>query len=378
MELNDNKSFQHYFFSLEDPRVDRTKFYPLIEILFVVICGSICGADSWRDYVDFGKSKLDYLKRFFPFTNGVPSKNTFARVMTAINAEKFKDKFLEWMKAIQINLQEVIALDGKALRHSFDNEIGQTPIYLVNAYATTLKLVLGQEKVSDKSNEITAIPELLNILEIKGAIISIDAMGCQKEIASKIRAKEADYLLALKGNHGTLHEDVKLFLETEVAKGNSKKIEVYEEVSGDHGRIETRKYYVTDKIDWLTQKEKWKDLKSIAMVESTREIKNNITIENRFYLTSLSPNPKLVAHAIRSHWGIESLHWVLDVTFREDDSRVREKNAVENIGLVRKIVFNILQSAKKKFKDMSIRRLRKKAGWDHNTLDLVLQTNIGE
>jgi len=375
VEYIENNNFLNCFGNLEDPRVERTKFYPLLEILFIVICGSICGADSWRDYTDFAKSKLDYLKRFFPYKNGVPSKNTFSRVMSAISPEKFKNQFLEWMKIIQTNLSEVIAIDGKALRGSFDNSIGQTSIYLVNAFATSLKLVLAQEKVSNKSNEITAIPELLKMLEIKGAIISIDAMGCQKEIASKIREKEADYVLALKGNQGSLYEEVKLFLETEAEK-DSEKIKMYDDVDGCHGRIDTRRYYVTDKIDWLVQKNKWKDLKSIVMVESTREIKNEIKKEKRFYITSLSPQPKLIAHAIRSHWGVESLHWVLDVTFNEDASRIREKNAVENMGLVRKIVFNILQNAKKKFKDMSIRRLRKKAGWDHNTLDVVLKTQL--
>jgi predicted transposase YbfD/YdcC len=378
MEINENNGFLSCFGSLEDPRVERTKLHPLIEILFIVICGSICGADSWRDYVDFGKSKLNYLRKFFPYKNGIPSKNTFARVMSAIKPNEFKGRFLEWMKIIQTNLAEVIAIDGKALRGSFDNSIGQSSIYLVNAFATSLKLVLAQEKVSEKSNEITAIPELLNILEVKGAIISIDAMGCQKEVAKKIREKEADYVLALKGNQGNLHEDVKFFLEAEVAKGTSNKIATYEEIDGDHGRVVTRRYYVSDKIDWLEQKNKWKDLKSIVMVESTREIKNIKSKENRFYITSLSPNPRLIAHAIRSHWGIESLHWVLDVTFCEDDSRIREKNAVENMGLVRKIVFNILQTAKKKFKDMSIRRLRKKSGWDYDTLDTVLNTKLND
>ena len=377
MDSGINKSFQDCFGNLADPRVDRTKRYPLIEILFVVICGSICGADSWRDFTDFGKLKLPYLKKFYLFENGIPSKNTFARVLSAINAEQFKGKFLEWVKVIQLGLQEVVAIDGKTLRRSFDKAIGQNAIHLVSAFATSLNLVLGQEKISEKSNEITAIPELLKILEIKGAIVTIDAMGCQKEIAHKIREQEADYLLALKGNQGTLHEDVKLFIETEVAKNKSEKINFHEEVDGSHGRIDTRRYFVSDKIDWLNQKKEWKDLKSIVMVESTRDFGDKVTTEKRFYITSLSPDPKNIAHAIRAHWAIEnSLHWVLDVTFREDDSRVREKNAVENMGLVRKIVFNMLQCAKKKFKDMSIRRLRKNAGWDNKTLNLILNSDL--
>lgn len=377
MKPNEQKSFQDFFDELEDPRVERTKLYPLTEILFVIVCAMICGSDSWRDFVDFGESKLPYLKRFFPFKNGIPSKNTFARVMSAINVEQFKKCFLEWMKTIQLGLKEVIAIDGKTQRGSFDHAKGQSALHFVSAYATSLKLVLGQEKVADKSNEITAIPELLTMLEVKGAIISLDAMGCQKEVAEQIREKQADYVLALKGNQSSLHEDVTLFLESEMAKPGSKEVAFHEEIDGEHGRIETRRYYVSEQINWLHQKNEWKDLKSIAMVESTRAIGARITTERRFYITSLTADAKLIAHAIRSHWAIEnSLHWVLDVTFREDGSRIREKNAVENIGLVRKMALNLLQNAKKKFKDMSIRRLRKKAGWDDVTLDLILQANF--
>ncbi len=350
MKAIEQSGFLDYFNGLEDPRVSRTKIYPLNEILFIVICAMICGADSWRDFVNFGKAKQDYLRKFYSFQNGIPSKNTFARVMSAINPIQFKDCFLEWMKCVQIKFQDVIALDGKALRHSFDNSKDQSPIYLVSAFSSSLRLTLAQEKVSEKSNEITAIPKLLDMLEIKGAIITIDAMGCQKEIALKIREKEADYVLSLKGNHGKLHENIKNFFELNVGN-NEKLFNIYEENNKGHGRIENRKCYITDKIEWLPKKDDWKDLKSIVLIESTRETKKNITVENRFYITSLSPQPKLAAHAIRSHWAIENnLHWNLDVVFREDSSSIREKNSVENIGLVRKIGLNLLQSAKQIFK----------------------------
>jgi predicted transposase YbfD/YdcC len=364
--------FLDYFDDLEDPRVNRTKIYPLNEILFIVICAIICGADSWRDFVDFGETKVDYLKKFYPFANGIPSKNTFSRVMSAINPIKFKECFLEWMRCVQIKVQDVIAIDGKALRHSFDHAKNQSPLFLVSAFASSLKLTLAQEKVSEKSNEITAIPKLLDMLEVKGAIITIDAMGCQKEIALKIREKEADYVLSLKGNHSKLHDNIKTFFESKVNDGEAV-FNTYEENDKGHGRIENRQYYITDAIDWLTKKEDWKDLKSIVMVRSTRETKKNVTVENRFYITNLSPDPKLAAHAIRSHWAVENnLHWTLDVAFREDASPIREKIAVENIGLVRKIALNLLQTVKKGFKDMSIPRLRKKSGWDNKTLETVL------
>jgi predicted transposase YbfD/YdcC len=368
--------FLDYFDDLEDPRVNRTKVYPLNEILFIVICAIICGADSWRDFVDFGETKLDYLKKFYPFENGIPSKNTFARIMSAINPAKFKECFVEWMRSVQIKLHDVIAIDGKALRHSFDDSKNQSPLFLVSAFASSLRLTLAQEKVSEKSNEITAIPKLLEMLEVKGAIITIDAMGCQKEIALKIREKEADYVLSLKGNHGKLHKNIKTFFESKINNGEES-FNFYEETGKSHHRIENRKYYVTDAIEWLPNKDDWKDLKSIVMVQSTRETKKKVTVENRFYITSLSPKPELAAHAIRSHWAIENnLHWTLDVAFREDDSQIREKNAVENIGLVRKIGLNLLQTVKKVFKDMSIPRLRKKSGWDNKTLETVLMSKI--
>lgn len=252
----------------------------------------------------------------------------------------------------------------------------QSAVHLVSAFATSLKLILAQEKVSEKSNETTAIPKLLEMLEIKGAIVTIDAAGCQKKIAANIREKQADYVFSLKDNHGILHQSVKFFFETKIPV-DQQEFKMYEETNKSRGRIENRKYYITDNIEWLPKKNEWKDFKSIVMVQSTREIRKNITVENRFYLTSLAPQPELVGKAIRSHWCIEnSLHWVLDVTFREDDSRIKEKNAIENISLVRKIALNLLQCVKQSFKDMSIRRLRKKSGWDNKTLETVLMSNF--
>lgn len=376
MKAREKFGFLDYFDDLEDPRVNRTKIYPLNEILFIVICAIICGADSWRDFVDFGETKFDYLKKFYPFTNGIPSKNTFARVMSAINPLQFKDCFLEWVKQIQIDFQDVIAIDGKSIRGSYDHTNNQSALHLISAFAPSLKLILAQEKVSEKSNEIIAIPKLLDMLEIKGAIVTLDAVGCQKKIAENIREKQADYIFSLKENQGKLHEKVKFFFETKIPV-DQHECAMYEEDKKSHGRIENRKYYITNNIQWLPKIDEWKDIKSIVMVKSTREVRKNISVENRFYLTSLPPEPELVGKVIRSHWGIEnSLHWILDVTFREDDSRIKEKNAIENIALVRKIALNLLQSVKQGLKDMSIRRLRKKSGWDNKTLESVLMANF--
>lgn len=371
-------AFLYHFDELEDPRIERKKLYPLTEILLIVLCGSICGAQSWRDFVLFGEEKLDYLKRFLPFEHGIPSKNTFARVLSNLDPAAFKTCFVSWIQSFQLTLKEVIAIDGKCLRKSFDTAMEQSAIHMVSAFATSAKLVLGQEKVIDKSNEITAIPKLLDLLSIEGAVISIDAMGTQKKIAKKIRDKKADYVLSLKGNQSTLHDNINLYLSAEIEKARSGKknkiVGSYVDNDKGHGRIEQRTCYVTDKIEWLDQKSDWCDLKTVAMVESVVKTGDKTTKEQRFFISSLSPDAKEIAAAIRSHWAIEnSLHWVLDVTMGEDNSRIRKDNAPENMAMVRHIVLNLLRGAKSKFrKDMSLKGLQKKAGWGESTLNTIL------
>lgn len=237
-------AFLYHFDALEDPRIDRKKLYPLTEILLIILCGSICGAQSWRDFVTFGEEKLDFLRRFLPFAHGVPCKNTFARVMSTLEPRMFKSCFIAWVQSFQLTLKEVIAIDGKQLRKSVDKATEQSAIHRVSAFATASKLVLGQEKVYEKSNEITAIPNLLELLDIEGSIISIDAMGTQKKIAKKIREKKADYVLSLKGNHSTLHDDIRLFLSSEIEKRDQNKshqiVDYNETYDKGHGRIEQR------------------------------------------------------------------------------------------------------------------------------------------
>jgi predicted transposase YbfD/YdcC len=378
MQKDLSASFAEHFSKLKDPRINRKKLYPLMEILFVILCGTICGADSWRDYVIFGKEKLDFLTRYFPFENGIPSKNTFARVIASMNTDAFKTCFIQWIQSVHVILRDVVAIDGKTLRHSFDTAKEKTAIHMVSAFATEARLVLGQIKVSNKTNEITAIPMLLDLLELSGAIITIDAMGCQKEIAQKIIEKKADYILSLKGNHSNLHEDVKLFLETEALKKQSNAIsDTCQSVDAGHGRIETRQCWVSDKIDWLKQKAEWSSLNAIAMIEEIRESGEKVTKECRFFLTSLPADAKLISSSIRAHWGIENtLHWTLDMTFREDESRIRSGNAAENMSVVRHISLNMLQNARKSEKDVSIRGLRKKAGWGNSTLDHIIRQNF--
>ncbi|MDF1678058.1 MAG: ISAs1 family transposase [Legionellaceae bacterium] len=374
MSTKDKPGFLYHFDALQDPRIDRKKLYPLTEILFVVVCASICGAQSWRDFVTFGEEKLDYLRRFLPFDNGIPSKNTYARVFSSLNPDEFKTCFVSWVQSFQQVLGNLIAIDGKTLRKSFDKANQQSAIHMVSAFATASKLVLGQQKVDDKSNEITAIPKLLDLLSLEGMIVSIDAMGTQKEIANQIIEKNADYVLALKGNNSRLHDDIRLFLETEAGKKQGSKLTgSCEEIDKGHGRVEQRTCYVSDQIHWLEQQEQWRNLKSIIMVESCITVGEHTTTERRYFISSLPANAKKVSEAIRSHWAVEnSLHWVLDVTLREDDCRVRKDHAPENMAMVRHIILNMLQNTKKKFKDMSIRRLQKKAGWGDSTLDMIL------
>jgi predicted transposase YbfD/YdcC len=378
MKTEVTQAFETHFSRLKDPWIKRKKLYPLMEILFVVLCGTICGVESWRDYVLFGKEKIDFLKRYFPFVNGIPAKDTFARLFAVLDPEIFKSCFIEWVKSLQKALEDVIAIDGKKLCNSGDEFNNVPAIHMVSAFATGARLVLAQQKVDDKSNEITAIPLLLDMLNLKGNIVTIDAMGCQKAIAEKVHQKEADYVLALKGNQGTLSKDVELFLETEIAKKSGSAIEdQYEDVDKGHGRIETRKCVVTSQIDWLEQKPQWSGLKTIAMIEEKREIKDKISTERRFFISSLPADAKQIASSVRAHWLVENaLHWTLDVVFNEDGSRIRKKNAGQNMALMRHIVVNMLGNAKKCYKDVGLKALRKKAAWGDSTLDLILRQSF--
>jgi len=358
--ISDELSFFHHFSSMKDPRIDRQKEYSLNEILFLVFSASVCGITDFVHVEDFGSSRLEWHRKFFPYKKGIPSHDTLGRVMSMVCPDAFKECFVSWTTALQKQLKEIIAIDGKCLRHSYDNANGKAAIYMVSAWACEQKLVLGQEKVADKSNEITAIPELLHLLDVSGAIVTIDAMGCQKDIAALIIKKKADFVLSLKGNQGSLHEDITLFFE-EQSRSDYKDAgpDYYEEVDKDHGRIETRKCWVIDEIDWLTQHHQWKGLRSIAKVESTREIDGELSTEIRYFITSLPKDAKLILHAIRSHWGIEnSLHWVLDVQFKEDYSRVRTKHATQNMAIVRHMAMNIINQFKAKNKNMSVKRVQ--------------------
>jgi len=355
-------SLLKHFETLDDPRVDRTKRYPLMEILFLIISATISGCEGWKSIRDFGVMKLDWLKQFLPYEEGIPVDDTIARVMRKLNTKQFENCFISWMQSVaRVTEQDVIALDGKTLRRSYDTASNQSAIHMVSAWRSANGVVLGQEKTAAKSNEITAIPQLLNSLAIKGCIVSIDAMGCQTEIAKQIVKKGADYLLALKGNQGHLHEDVTAFFSI-AKKENFKNIEYdfYTACDAGHGRVERRSAYAIDVKRYkklFSTVHEWKKLNSIVMVESVREGSKFKTTETRFYISSCQPSAELLLKTSRKHWAIEnSLHWTLDVTFREDESRIRKGASPENYAIFRHIALNIIR--KDTSVDASVKRKR--------------------
>ena len=374
MKLKAKITIADHFGQMEDPRVEWSIQHKLIDIITIAICAVICGADTWVDIETYGLAKKEWFKQFLELSNGIPSHDTFARVFARINPEQFQQSFLGWIKSISnVTEGEVIAIDGKTLRHSYDHAQAQGAIQIVSAWATANRLVLGQVKVDSKSNEITAIPELLKVLSLRGCIVTIDAMGCQKEIVKLIAQQEADYVITLKKNQGSLYKRVEaLFSEALRSKYQEFTHSTNRSSEQNHGREETRYCVMLSNIQHqIDPEEEWQNLQSIARADVMRAVKSKTKIETRYFISSLPNNAKLLADSVRQHWGIEnSLHWILDVAFREDDSRIRKDNAPQNFAILRHIAHSLLQQNKSV--KTGIKNKRLKAGWDNEYLAEVL------
>jgi predicted transposase YbfD/YdcC len=362
-----------YFADLPDPRIDRCKDHALSDIMAIALLATICGAEHFTEMEAFGCAKEEWLKTFLPLKNGIPAHDTFARVFAGIKPQAFHECFLRWVQELRtVTEDEYIGVDGKTLRRAHRRGKGVKPLHLVQAWAVRNRLVLGQLKVDQKSNEMKAVPELLRMLVLKGCIVTVDALNTQKDIAHEIREQEADYVLALKENHPTLCHEVRgVFEAVREAPETDKTVSRSESVEHQHGRTETRRCWSVSAPEWLTGFAEWRDLRSIVMVEAVRTVATKTSTEQRYYLCSLAPDAARAAAAVRAHWGVEnSLHWVLDVAFREDDSRVRNGHAAENLALARKITHNLMQQEKTDKRGVKSKRLR--AGWDENYLLSVL------
>jgi len=374
--MQTGRSLWAHFTALTAPRVDRTKRHHLLDIVTITVCAVICGADSWVAVEQFGHRKEAFLRRFLELPHGIPSHDTVGRVFAALDPAAFEACFLAWVQdTVRLTAGQVVAIDGKTLRRSHDRAAGRGPLHLVSAWATANRVVLGQVAVDEKSNEITAIPALLRVLAISGCIVTIDAMGCQTAIAHTIRAREADYVLALKENHPRLWADVVgLFADALGANVGGYAVGSHQTVEKDHGRLEVRRCWtIADPrvMAWLDPTGAWPDLRSIALVEGTRRFPDKPTTERRYYLSSLPGDAPELAGAVRGHWGIEHrLHWVLVLAFREDESRVRHGHATENLAVVRHIALNLLRQERSATVGIPTKRLM--AGWDDTYLLQIL------
>jgi predicted transposase YbfD/YdcC len=389
------------FADLPDPRVERTRLHALSDILVIAICAVLCGAEGWDDIAEFSEAKRDWLEERLTLEHGLPCADTYRRVFARLQPDAFAAGFLRWVQALQEQTKgqvkeqtkgqvkeqtkgqvkeqtkgQVIAVDGKTLRHSFDAASGQQSIHMVSAWASSSRLVLAQAKVEAKSNEITAVPALLSLLDLTGCIVTADAMSCQRAIAAQIVQQGGDYVLALKGNQENLHDDVRRFFEYAAARRFEATLhQEYLCRDNDHGRIETRRLVQVDlahlESRWADVQQQWAGLSSLLMLQSERQIGQKTTTETRYYLCSLSGDAKKAAHAVRQHWGIEnSVHWVLDVVFDEDACRIRKDHGPQNFAVLRHMALNLLPQ--EKTNKRGIKAKQKRAGWDNAFLTKLL------
>jgi predicted transposase YbfD/YdcC len=364
--------FKH-FSGLDEPRGDNRR-HLLLDIILIAICAAICGANGWTEVELFGQAKHKWFKGFLKLPHGIPSHDTFGRVFALLDAKRFQRCFAEWIQAVEQRTQgQIVALDGKQLRRSHDKSVGKKAIYMVSAWASQNGLVLGQTKVDDRSNEITAIPQLLDMLDVSGCIVTTDAMGCQTAIAEKAIENDADYLFVVKENQGRLFKTIEeLFDDPEEMKWAD--CDYHKTVDKDHGRIEIRQCWTTsdpDYLQYIASFADWKNLQSLGMIQAQRHIGEEESVKKRYFISSLESDAKQLLHSARTYWEIENkVHWVLDLAFREDDCRVRNGNGPQNFAVLRHIALNLLR--RETTAKISIRAKRLKAGWEHDYLLKVL------
>ena len=356
-----------------DPRMERTKLHQLVDILVIAVCATICGAETWEEIAECGRAKENWFKQFLALPNGIPAHDTFRRVFLLINPQKFQEAFLCWVRAVaKVTDGEVVAIDGKQARGARTAD-GKEGLRMVSAWASEQRLVLGQLKTEEKSNEIRAIPLLLQLLELRGCIVTIDAMGCQREVTAQIISQGADYVLSLKGNQGLMHEEVaEYFAWAEEINFKDLAVDYCATLEKDHGRIEGRRCWATEDTDWFTEKAEWAGLRSFIMIEAEREVLGQgLSVERRYFISSLPADAKEALRAVRAHWQVENcLHWVLDVAFREDGCRTRTGNAPENLATLRHVAVNLLKQERSC--KLGIKSKRLKAGWDESYMLKVL------
>ena len=366
MNSDTPKTLIEHFSILDDSRDPRNRRHLLIDILIIAITAVLCGADGWTEIEEFGKSNEAWFRKILTLEHGIPSHDTFGRVFALLSPRAFQERFSAWIESVRevYEGEEIVAVDGKSLRRSHDRKRGRGPLHMVSAWAVNNRVVLGQRATEEKSNEIAAIPELLETLMLRGCIVTIDAMGCQKAIAKQIVDQGGDYVLALKGNQGKLAEEVEeAFIDADARDYEGVASDYFETVERGHGRVETRRYWTLGQLDGIEQAGDWEKLNVVSMVQSIREENGRTSDEYRYYIGSIGNDAKRFTKAVRAHWAVENdLHRSLDVALREEESRIRERHAAENFNVLRHIALGLLKNESTLKRGIKTKRL--KAGWD--------------